>query len=527
MPIEVIALAEQIGQLFAKLTPATKVFFGAATVIVVSLFIVMIALWKPVGMSPLYTQLDPADAARIVDELKSARVEYRLADNGTTVLVPGNRVPEVRVQMAGKGLPTAGVVGFEKFDKSKMGVTETGMRIDFQRALEGELTRTLMGFSEVKAARVHLVMPRESSFLSEPEPASASVVLHLEPGQFMSESQTRGVVHLVSHAVENLSAENVTVTDGVGNILYGPQSDSMVSGEQLAYKRKVERELETKVVRILEKVYGIGSVEAAATVEIEFAKISKQAEVYTPSVGDKGVIKSEKLTEDNKETSAGGGGGVPGTFSNIPGYSGVIGGDGGNTETSTSSSADREYEVNREVIETTLPSGAILSRSISIVITDDAFSDAKRQETELLVASAIGARITAGDKIVVTGKPPAASTPPEVVLRDQRIGDYIRIAAAAILIILALFVLRGIVNTISPNLKLALEGADITEEIPDLDFAIKALEERMDEAEAVVVRKIKEGPKSKHTQMREEVIRQIEENPSEVVKIIRNWLLED
>ncbi len=117
MPFEVIALAEQIGQLFAKLTPATKVFFGAATVIVVSLFIVMIALWKPVGMSPLYTQLDPADAARIVDELKSSRVEYRLADNGTTVLVPGNQVPEVRVQMAGKGLPTAGVVGFEKFTR--------------------------------------------------------------------------------------------------------------------------------------------------------------------------------------------------------------------------------------------------------------------------------------------------------------------------------------------------------------------------------------------------------------------------
>ena len=511
----------------AKLSPATKIFLGGATVIVFSLFIVMLALWKPAGMSPLFTQLDPADAARIVDELKSMRVDYRIADNGTTVLVPGARVPEIRVQMAGKGLPTAGVVGFEKFDKSRMGVTETGMRIDYQRALEGELTRTLMGFGEVKAARVHLVMPRETSFLSEPEPASASVVLHLEPGQFMSESQTRGVVHLVSHAVENLAPENVTVTDGVGNILYGPQSDSMVSGEQLAYKRKVERDLEVKVVRILEKVYGMGNVEAAATVEIDFSKVSKQAEVYTPSVGDKGVIKSEKLSEDVKESSAGEGGGIPGTFSNIPGYSGIIGGDGGTTEKSTSSTADREYEVNREVTETQLASGAILSRSISIVITDDAFSDAKRQETELLVASTIGAKVTLGDKIVVTGKPAAPYTPPEVVLRDQRINDYIRIAAAAILLIIALLVLRGIVNTVSPNLRLALEGADISEDIPDLDFAIKALEERMDQAEAVVVRKIKEGPKTKHTQMREEVIRQIEENPTEVVRIIRNWLLED
>ncbi|MCD6119605.1 flagellar M-ring protein FliF [bacterium] len=526
-------MLDQFLKLFSRLTPVTKLYFGVAAVIIFSMFIAMIALWRPVNMAPLYTELTPADASSIIEELKAEGVDYRLAAGGSTVYVPADSVPELRINMAGKGLPSAGVVGFELFDKGKMGVTETGMTIDYKRALEGELMRTLMGLTEVRAARVHLVLPKETSFLAEPEPSSASVVLHLTTGARLRDSQVKGIVHLIKHAVENLAEDGITVTDGDGNIIYGASSDSPVSGEQLAYKRKVERDLEAKVVKVLERVYGSGKVAAAATVEIDFSSVSKQSEEFSPVVGDQGIVRTESLSDTEKEVSATGSGGIPGTFSNIPGYVGSTG-DGGSSETESNSTATRGYEVNRLITETELMGGAIISRSISVVITDEDFSDVKRVDAEGLIAAAIGANITGGDKIYVTGKPPSPVGAPEggVIVRaigNQRLSDYIRYAIAAIIVIVALLVLRGMVNTLAPSLKLALEGIDILDEVPSLDFALRAAEEEaMDEDLAFRdIKRVKEVPRTKHMQIREEVINLLKDNPEGVVKMIRNWLLED
>ncbi|MEP0813367.1 MAG: flagellar M-ring protein FliF [bacterium] len=525
-------MVDRIAALFNKLNAPTKLFITAAFILLVSLFVVMIALWQPASYSPLYTDLSPGDAARIIDELRADRVNYRLSEDGKTIFVQAERVAEQRVELAGKGLPATGVVGFEVFDKNKMGITEAGQRVDYQRAIEGELTRTIMGFPEVTSARVHLVMPQPDSFLEEPEPASASVVIHTQTGTRLRDSQVKGIVHLVSHAVENLTDDNITVTDGEGNLLYGAESTLGFSDEQLAYKRKVERDLELKAIKVLEKSYGQGTVEAAATVEIDFSKSSKQSETYTPSAGDKGLVKTERMSETTKDSSSGEEGGVPGTTSNIPGYVGVVGGTGSTSEKETSSTIDRTYDNNREVVSTELPGGTIVGRSISIVITDPEFSEQKRSEAELLVASAIGARITEGDKIVVTGKPPAPVTPvqAEVVGRAvgrQKLDDYIRYGLAALIVIISLLVLRGMVNSFSPNIKMAFEAMDIAEEVPRLDLAITSAEEERADVDVYGVRRIKEIPRTKQQQMKDEIILQVRDDPTEVVKIIRNWLLED
>jgi flagellar M-ring protein FliF len=529
---EVRLLFERFAELYSKLSPAARLFIPVGFILVIGLFIAMLALWKPVNMAPLFTDLTTADAGAIVEELKAASVDYRLADGGTTVLIPSEQVPEMRINLASKGMPNAGVVGFELFDKSKMGITETGMSIDYKRALEGELTRTLMGLNEVKAARVHLVLPKETSFLTEPEPSSASVVLHLESGSLLSEAQVQGIVHLIKHAVENLTEDNITVTDGLGNLLYGTSEDGRFSQEQLAYKRRVERDLETKVIKVLERAYGTDNVEAVATVDLDFTSIKKQSEEYTPVVGDQGIIKTETINETEKNGSSTGEGGVPGTYSNIPGYMGTTG--GGNTEeTESTSQVERNYEVNKQITETELAGGAILSRSISVVITDDKFDDVKRDEAEGLIIGAIGANITGGDKIFITGKPPRETAVAEGTLvkavGGQRIDDYIRYALAAVIVIIALLIMRGIFNSIGPNLRLALEGADVSDEIPSLDFAMRAKEEGLDEDRIEIsdIRRIREVPKTKHQQIKGEILSILKDNPQEVVRMIRNWLLED
>lgn len=519
-------------ELYSKLSPTARVFIPVALVVMIGLFAVMLALWKPANMATLYSDLTAADAGAIVEELSVQRIPYRLVDGGGTILVPAEKVASLRINLATKGMPSAGIVGFELFDKTKMGVTETGMSIDYKRALEGELTRTLMGLDEVQSARVHLVIPKETSFLTEPEPSSASVVLHLLSGTRLKDSQIQGIVHIIKHAVENLSENEITITDGQGALIYGPSNERGISAEQLAFKRQVERDLEIKVVKVLEKAYGAGSVEAAATVEIDFSNIKKQSEEYTPVVGDQGVVRKENIAETDKTGTSTGEGGTPGTFSNIPGYMGTTG--GGNTEEKeTTSTITRDYEVNRLVTETELDGGTVLSRSISVVITDDKFDDVKREEAQGLVIAAIGASITGGDKIFVTGKPPRGDTVETGALIKavgvQRIDDYIRYALAAVIVIIALLVMRGVVNSISPNLRLALEGMEMTDELPSLDFAMRAREEGLEEDRVEIsdIKRVREVPRTKHQQIKDEIIGILKEHPQEIVRMVRNWLLED
>lgn len=173
-------------------------------------------------MTTLFSQLNPSDAGAIVDELKSGKVSYRVVDGGTRILVPSAVVHEIRLHLATRGLPQGGGVGFEIFDRTTLGTTDFVQRLNYQRALQGELARTIGQLKEVTAARVHLALPQPSVFTEQEKPATASVVLNLRPGARLTPEQVRGIVHLVSSSVEGLNADRITVVDTSGKLIARP-----------------------------------------------------------------------------------------------------------------------------------------------------------------------------------------------------------------------------------------------------------------------------------------------------------------
>lgn len=252
---------------------------------------------------PLFASLPAEDAGAIVSQLKAAKVPYRVGGNGEQILVPADRAAELRLRMAVQGLPLGGGVGFEVFDKAAFGVSDFTQRLNYQRALQGELARTIGQLREVSRARVHLVLPQPSLFAERERPASASVFLKLQPGLHLGREQVRGVVNLVASSVEGLSPERITVVDTDGRVLAaGGDSGGALSPRRLEAKSGVEEGLERRVQGLLDATLGPGQAVARVSAMLNFDQIEKTEEKFDPQ----GVLKQKtKTTESNKgRTSA-------------------------------------------------------------------------------------------------------------------------------------------------------------------------------------------------------------------------------
>ena len=236
---------------------------------------------------PLYTNLDANDAGTILNRLKEQKIPYRLSANGSTILIPQEKIYEIRMQLASEGLPHGGSIGFELFDNTKLGMTEFAQRINYQRALEGELTRTIMALEEVKFARVHIVMPEGGLFESEQGAPSASVTLFLKSGRRPAEGQIRGVQNLVSAAVPRLAPMQVTVTDDGGLTLSQNGGDAPVErvSDQLEKKMEVERYLAQKVNDILAGAFGPNQAMVSLDVVLNFNESTITTENIVPTGG--------------------------------------------------------------------------------------------------------------------------------------------------------------------------------------------------------------------------------------------------
>ena len=208
---------------------------------------------------PLYTKLNPEDAGIILTKLKEQKIEYRIASNGSTILIPQEHIYETRMKMASNGLPQGSGIGFEIFNETKLGMTEFAQNVNYQRALQGELSRTINRIGEIESSRVHIVLPEKSLFVEEDELATASVILQLQAGKWLSRSQITGIVHLVSSSVARLRPENVTIVDQSGELLAGIENDSSfgsLSSNQLEYQARVEKGLENRIRTMLESALG-------------------------------------------------------------------------------------------------------------------------------------------------------------------------------------------------------------------------------------------------------------------------------
>ena len=395
--------------------------------------LVIFSQWRrEKDFKPLFTRMGSEDAGAIVSKLKESGVEYRVSDDGSAVLVPSARVAETRLQLASAGLPRTGRLGFELFDQTKLGSTDFAEQVNYRRALEGELERSIRSVAEVEQARVHLTFPKDSVFLEAKQPAKASVLLHLRGGSHPAPAAVTAICHLVASAVEGLTPEAVSVMDAQGALLSKPKktlADGEVSDEAIEYRRKLEKDLLAKAEATLEPLLGAGRYRIGLSVDCDFASGEQSEELYDPE-------KSVMLTSEKTEETGGSGwsGGVPGTSSNLPRPAPRQTGAGNGVRKRTENIS---YQSSRTVRKLKLPQGAIRRVSASVLLDQTVRWEMQngRQERVLvpptaesvrvikeLVAGAIGLVPSRGDQLVVESLPfesTLRTAPPPVPVKQQ------------------------------------------------------------------------------------------------------------
>jgi flagellar M-ring protein FliF len=331
--------------------------------------LIAIALWtQQPDMQVLFTNLNPEDAAGIVDKLKETKVPYETTGGGNTILVPSAQVHEMRLQLATQGLPHGGGVGFEIFDRSSIGMSDFVQKLNYRRALQGELARTIAQMPEIERARVHLATPERRLFSSDENRARASVVLSLRNGQALAKTQVNGIVHLVSSSVEGLQVKDVTVVDGHGRLLSsaaGGDDAAGLTGSQLEYQRTVEKDIETRIQTMLERIVGTNKAVVRVSSILDFRKVETTEERYDPNSQ---VVRSEQRGQEKANGVNGvSSGGVPGVQSNVP--------EGAGQEPAQTSSNNNQtknetvnYEISRTVSRVVEPSGSIKQLSVAVLV---------------------------------------------------------------------------------------------------------------------------------------------------------------
>ncbi|MFH1982241.1 MAG: flagellar basal-body MS-ring/collar protein FliF [Pseudomonadota bacterium] len=411
----------QLKALWSQLSAGRQITFltvvGAASAVFV--FLMLWAAEPEYGL--LFSDLTMEDSGAIYEKLKEQKIPVKLASNGSAILVPREQVNTLRLEFAAKGMPQSSTVGFELFDNTRLGMTEFMQNVNYQRAIQGEITRTINQFSEVESSRVHIVLPQKALFEKDEEPATASVILKMRPGQRLGQPQVQGIVHLVASSVSGLSKEQVIVVDSKGNILAGNKDASGIgrlSSDQLAFQQQIERNMEERVRSMLEKALGRDSAIVRVSAEVDFKQREKTEERYLP---ENQVVRSEKLLShisNGQEKSAQG---VPGTGSNLTERK-----NGGSTTTATGfQKEDRtvNYEVGRVTNHVVEPTGQIVRISVAALIDGtyrriaDPANDGQfqmkylpRSETEMaklesIIKSAVNFSASRGDIIEVANIP--------------------------------------------------------------------------------------------------------------------------
>src|SRR5438105_3932171 len=304
-------LFEQIKTFFTRFTLQQKLALAGSGALVLVLLWTLVFFMNKVEYQTLYADLDPQEAQGIVQKLSDLKVPYELGTDGRTIKVASHKLAEVRIQLASQGLPESGRIGFEIFDRTNFGLTNFQEQVNYQRALEGELARSIMTLAEVEAARVHLVLAKESLFQSSDEQTKASVILKLKNGRSLSAAAAQGIVNMVASAVKGLTAEKVVLIDYRGKILSrNGGGEGGLSVQQLDTRQKLETELSGKIVQILEPAIGQGKVRPQVSAVMNFQQVEETVEQYDPQGS---VVRSQQKQEErqpkNERERAGG---IPG-----------------------------------------------------------------------------------------------------------------------------------------------------------------------------------------------------------------------
>ncbi len=429
----------------------------------------------------LFTNLPQEDTASIVARLKEKNIPYQLDGNGSAILVPKQDLYEIRLEMASQGLPQGSRIGFEIFDDIQLGMTDFIQNVNYQRALQGELSRTINKFDEIAGSRVHIVIAEKSLFVEEEDPSTASVVINLRPGKKLQENQVQSIVHLVASSVSRLSMENITVVDNYGRMLTGSRHQTgteQVNTEQLTYQRNIETDLENRITTMLESILGRNKATVRVSCLIDFIKEELTEETYLP---ENTVIRSEQQMKENAGQGADIARGIPGMTASVNQAPATK---QNSTEQFNDLGFQRQdrtvnYEIGKVVKHRVLPVGRLLKQSVAVVvdgthgISGPSSSTGKAAYTpraaeemakiEKLVKRAINFDAARGDEVEVQNIPFETGPLPDSVQAEpaaaegwmSRLQAYSkvgRIAAAALFCLLVfLFIVRPLTRWITAS----------------------------------------------------------------------------
>ena len=466
-----VATPTQISLLGVLRIPAVRqvmLLIGVAAAVAIGFAIV---LWsQSPGYTQLYTSLGPGESAEVADALKAANIEYKVSDSGT-ILVPGARIHDARMQLASQGLPQSASAGMDAMqEQSSFGVSQFMESARYQHALEAELARTIASLGAVSEARVHLALPKETAFLRDSKNASASVLLQLYRGRVLEADQASAIVHLVASSVPNLVASDVTLIDQNGRLLSadGGQGSSALAATQFKYSRQLEENYKRRIEDLLTPLVGAGRVRAEVVADIDFTYVEETRESFDPA---RTVVRSEQVREDQTVSNTLSAGGIPGALSNQPPEAGGVPAEETQTEIvateprNTSRSSTRNFEVDRTIRHTRPQSGAIQKLSIAVLIDaapvgeedpQPAVSDADIERYTALVREAVGFSEARGDTVVVLSEAflaaePVAEAEPPAIWEKPFFRDAIRQVLGAIIALAIAFgilrpMLRGVVS---------------------------------------------------------------------------------
>ncbi len=537
-------------QRLSALDRSQRMRLGAGIALLVVAAVAAMVMGRQPDYKVLFSNLSDKDGGAIVAQLSQMNVPYKHADGGGAILIPAERVHDVRLRLATQGLPRGSVTGFELMETNRFGMTQFQERLNFQRGLEGELTRSIQALSSVQGARVHLALPNQNGFFREQQKPSASVLVSLHPGRILDRAQLAGIVHLVASSVPELAPSAVSVLDDTGKLLsQSPDAagEEGINAQQLLYVQQIEQQYARRIMEILEPVVGRNNVKAQVSAELDFSRTESTSEQFRPNqTPDSGAIRSQQVLESsgtaNKTAT-----GVPGAVANQPpapsaapvngaNPAPTTGGQQGAEESTSKRESTTNYEVDKTVKVTRGNNWAIKRLSAAVVVNYQALAEEKGgaspkpltpeqiEQMTGLVRETIGFNKERGDSVNLMNTPFLTSETPAAAVPLWKQPETIELAKTFAwplgAVLFAALVLLGLVRP-------ALKGtAKPAEAVPVAGGQLSALEaDEPDRPALPAPTKKDEVVKVTPEQLRLEEARVLAKaNPVAVANILKTWV---
>ena len=536
-------------QRLSTLDRAQRMRLGVGVVLLVAAAIAAVVLGRQPDYRVLFSNLSDKDGGAIVAQLSQMNVPYKHADGGGAILIPADKVHDIRLRLASQGLPKGSVSGFELMEANRFGMTQFQERLNFQRGLEGELTRSIQALSSVQSARVHLALPNQNGFFREQQKPSASILISLYPGRVLDRAQLAGIVHLVASSVPELAPSAVSVLDDTGKLLSQtsePAAGNGVDAQQLQYVQQIEQQYTRRIQEILEPVVGRNNVKAQVTAELDFSQTESTSEQYRPNqTPDATVIRSQQVLESRENSSTNTSVVGPGAVANQPpapsaapingpGQTPAAAGQqGGAEQGSTKRESTTNYEVDKTVRVTRGNNWAVKRVSAAVVVNYQSAEDKGKmvakaltpeqiEQMTALVRETIGFNKERGDSVNLMNAQFQLDEPQQTdvpLWKQPEAVDMARSLAWPVgMSLFAALVLLGLVRP-------ALKALGKPKEIKMAGAQLDALEAEMPQRPALPAPKPGEPVAATPEELRLEDARALaRQNPIAVANIVKNWV---